>query len=247
MRILVAEDDRPVASFISKGLSAENYAVDLAGDGEEALFLSEHYDYDLVILDINLPKVDGFTVLQGIRAQKADLAVLFLTGSVQVSDRVKGLDLGADDYLTKPFSLSELLARVRAVARRSARPLESLLKVDDLVMDRVQRIVTRGGRAINLTPKEFALLEYLLRNAGRAVSRSAIIENVWNLGFDTATNVVDVYINYLRKKVDGNFPVKLIRTVRGVGYRIGTPEGGENGVRPADPGQRDVSPEPRKI
>ena len=241
MRILVAEDDRPVATFISKGLGAENYVVDLAGDGEEALFLSENYDYDLVILDINLPKVDGFTVLQRIRTQKPDLAVLFLTGSVQVSDRVKGLDLGADDYLTKPFSLSELLARVRALSRRSTRQLESILKVEDLVMDRVQRVVTRAGHPINLTPKEFALLEYLLRNSGRSVSRSMIIEHVWNLGFDSATNVVDVYINYLRKKVDGNSPTKLIRTVRGVGYRIGPQESGENGAQQTVPHDRSVS------
>jgi DNA-binding response OmpR family regulator len=241
MRILVAEDDRPVATFISKGLGAENYVVDLAGDGEEAIFLAEHYDYDLVILDVNLPKADGFTVLQRIRTQKPGLAVLFLTGSVRISDRVKGLDLGADDYLTKPFSLSELLARVRAVARRSNRPLESVLKVDDLLMDRVQRVVTRAGQPISLTPKEFALLEYLLRNAGRSVSRSMIIENIWNLGFDSATNVVDVYINYLRKKVDGNSPTKLIRTVRGVGYQIGAPESRESDAEQAAPRNRSLS------
>ncbi len=224
MRILVAEDDRPVAAFISKGLAAQTNVVDIAGDGEEAMFLAEHYDYDVVILDVNLPKADGFSVLQRIRAKKPDLAVLFLTGSVQVSDRVKGLDLGADDYLTKPFSLSELLARVRAVVRRSARPVESVLKVEDLVMDRVQRAVTRAERAISLTPKEFALLEYLMRNAGRSVSRPMIIEHVWNLGFDSTTNVVDVYINYLRKKIDGESPTKLIHTIRGVGYQIGGEE-----------------------
>jgi len=188
------------------------------------MFLAEHYDYDVVILDVNLPKADGFSVLQRIRAKKPDLAVLFLTGSVQVCDRVKGLDLGADDYLTKPFSLSELLARVRAVVRRSSRPVESVLKVDDLVMDRVQRAVTRAGRPINLTPKEFALLEYLMRSAGRSVSRPMIIEHVWNLGFDSTTNVVDVYINYLRKKIDGESERKLIHTVRGVGYQIGGEE-----------------------
>jgi two-component system copper resistance phosphate regulon response regulator CusR len=224
MRILVAEDDRPVAAFISKGLAAQTDVVDVAGDGEEAMFLAEHYDYDVVILDVNLPKADGFSVLQRIRAKKPDLAVLFLTGSVQVCDRVKGLDLGADDYLTKPFSLSELLARVRAVVRRSSRPVESVLKVDDLVMDRVQRAVTRAGRPINLTPKEFALLEYLMRSAGRSVSRPMIIEHVWNLGFDSTTNVVDVYINYLRKKIDGESERKLIHTVRGVGYQIGGEE-----------------------
>jgi len=224
MRILVAEDDRPVAAFISKGLAAQTDVVDVASDGEEAMFLAEHYDYDVVILDVNLPKADGFSVLQRIRAKKPDLAVLFLTGSVQVCDRVKGLDLGADDYLTKPFSLSELLARVRAVVRRSSRPVESVLKVDDLVMDRVQRAVTRAGRPINLTPKEFALLEYLMRSAGRSVSRPMIIEHVWNLGFDSTTNVVDVYINYLRKKIDGESERKLIHTVRGVGYQIGGEE-----------------------
>jgi two-component system copper resistance phosphate regulon response regulator CusR len=226
MRILVAEDDHPVATFISKGLEAENYVVDVAGDGEEALFLAEHYDYDLVVLDINLPKLDGFTVLQRIRAQKPDLAVLFLTGNIQVSDRVKGLDLGADDYLTKPFSLTELLARVRAVGRRSNRPSESVLKVQDLVLDRVQHVVTRAGQPINLTPKEFALLEYLMRNAGRPVSRAMIVEHVWNLGFDSTTNVVDVYINYLRKKIDSGASTRLIRTIRGVGYQIGKESGG---------------------
>ena len=227
MRILVAEDDRPVATFISKGLTAENHFTDVAGDGEEALFLAEHYDYDLVILDINLPKADGFTVLQRIRGTKPDLAVLFLTGHVQVSDRVRGLDLGADDYLTKPFSLNELLARVRAVARRRSRSMESILKVDDLVMDRVQRVVTRNGRPIRLTPKEFALLEYLMQSSGRSVSRSMIVEHVWNLGFDSTTNVVDVYINYLRKKIDADAPNKLIHTVRGVGYQIGPGAAGD--------------------
>lgn len=221
MRILVAEDDRPVAMFISKGLEVEAHVVDVAGDGEEALSLAEHNDYDLLVLDINLPKVDGFSVLQRVRAQKPDLAVLFLTGNIQVSDRVKGLDLGADDYLTKPFSLTELLARVRAVGRRTTRPSESILKVEDLVLDRVQHIVTRGGQPITMTPKEFALLEYLMKNAGRAVSRAMLLENVWNLGFDTTTNVVDVYVNYLRKKIDKQAPVKLIRTIRGVGYQVG--------------------------
>jgi two-component system copper resistance phosphate regulon response regulator CusR len=224
MRLLVVEDDRPVATFIAKALRAENHAVDVAGDGEEALLLAEQYDYDLVILDVNLPKLDGFSVLRRIRTQKPDLAVLFLTGHAQVSDRVKGLDLGADDYLTKPFSLSELLARVRAITRRHARPAESVLQVGDLSLDRVQRTVRRAERPIDLTPKEFALLEYLMRNAGRPVSRSMIIEHVWNLGFDTTTNVVDVYINYLRKKIGEGSPTKMIHTVRGIGYRIDAEE-----------------------
>ncbi len=223
MRILVADDDRPVASFIAKGLTAEHYVVDVAGDGEEALFLAQHYDYDLLILDLNLPKLDGLSVLQQIRARKPQLGVLVLTGKIDVGDRVRGLDLGADDYLTKPFSLAELLARVRAVLRRSTRPYEAVLQVEDLVLDRMHRTVTRAGRPIELTPKEFALLEFLMQNANRPVSRARIIEHVWNLAFDTSTNVVDVYINYLRKKVDQGFPRRLIRTVRGVGYQIGGP------------------------
>lgn len=227
MRILVVEDDRPVAAFIAKGLRAENYAVDMAGDGEEALALAELYDFDIVVLDVNLPKLDGFTVLRRIRKSKPNLPVLFLTGNAEISDRVKGLDLGADDYLTKPFSLAELLARVRAVARRRGRPLESVLQVGDLAMDRMQRTVTRAGRPIILTPKEFALLEYLVRNAGRPVSRSMIIEHVWNLGFDTTTNVVDVYINYVRKKIGGNATAGMIRTIRGVGYQIDAQGTGE--------------------
>jgi two-component system, OmpR family, copper resistance phosphate regulon response regulator CusR len=224
MRILVAEDDRPVASFLSKSLEAEQYAVDIAADGEEANYMAENYDYDLVILDINLPKKTGFEVLHDVRQKKPNLAILVLTGNIQVPDRVKGLDLGADDYLTKPFSLAELSARIRALLRRSGRPCGAVLKVDDLVLDRVERIVHRGDQRIELTPKEFGLLEYLMRNAGRRVTRGMIVENVWNLGFDTTTNVVDVYINYLRKKIDLGNERKLIRTIRGVGYEMENPE-----------------------
>lgn len=224
MRVLVAEDDRPVASFLAKGLSAEHYVVDIASDGEEALFLAEHYDYDLLVLDLNLPKVDGFSVLQRIRAKKPHLGVLVLTGKTEIGDRIRGLDFGADDYLTKPFSLAELLARVRAVLRRSARPYEAVLQVDDLTLDRLHRTVTRAGRRIELTPKEFALLEYLMQNANRPVSRAQIIEHVWNLCFDSSTNVVDVYINYLRKKIDEGFDRRLIHTIRGVGYQLGLPD-----------------------
>lgn len=224
MRILVAEDDEPVASFLSKSLEAEQYAVDVAADGEEANYMAETYDYDLVILDINLPKKMGFEVLEDVRQKKPDLAILVLTGNTEVPDRVKGLDLGADDYLTKPFSLAELSARIRALLRRRGRPFEAVLKVDDLVLDRVQRVARRGEQLIELTPKEFGLLEYLMRNAGRRVTRGMIVENVWNLGFDTMTNVVDVYINYLRKKIDAGNEYKLIRTIRGVGYQIGRAE-----------------------
>jgi DNA-binding response OmpR family regulator len=221
VRILVAEDDRPVASFLKKGLEAEHYAVDVAPDGPEALYLAEEYDYDLLVLDLMLPRMDGLQVLKQIRTKKKPLPVLVLTGRTRVEDRVKGLDLGADDYLTKPFAFREFAARVRALLRRGTRPPEFTLQVEDLEMNRVERTVRRGERRIELTPKEFALLEYLMRNAGRSVSRPMIIEHVWNFSFDTMTNVVDVYINYLRKKVDDGNERKLIHTARGVGYRIG--------------------------
>ncbi len=224
MRILVAEDDRPVASFLKKGLEAEHYAVDIVPDGQEALYMAEEYDYDLVLLDLVLPKMDGLQVLRQIRTRKKNLPVLVLTGRTRVEDRVKGLDLGADDYMIKPFAFRELTARVRALLRRGEGRVDFKLQVDDLEMNLVERTVCRGERRIELTPKEFALLEYLMRNQGRAVSRPMIIEHVWNFSFDTMTNVVDVYINYLRKKVDGGEALKLIHTVRGVGYRIGNPQ-----------------------
>lgn len=221
MRVLIAEDDKPVASFVQKGLEAEQYAVDVAQDGDEAQFMVDQFDYDVAVLDLSLPRVDGLDVLKHIRESKPALPVLILTGRNRVEDRVKGLDLGADDYLTKPFSFSELSARVRALLRRAAQPAEVVLRVGDLELNRVERTVKRAGQAIELTPKEFALLECLMRNAGRCVTRAMIIEHVWNLSFDTMTNVVDVYINYLRKKVDSSCEHKLIRTVRGVGYHIG--------------------------
>lgn len=224
MRILVAEDDAPLASFLSKGLSAEQYAVDLAYDGEEAGHLAREIDYDLLILDLNLPRTEGIQVLKEVRQRKPDLRIIVLTGRSQIEDRVKVLDLGADDYISKPFSYHELSARVRAVMRRAARPAESLLRVDDLELNRVDHSVRRGGKRIDLTPKEFGLLEYLMRNAGRPVTRNMIIEHVWNISFDTTTNVIDVYINYLRKKVDEGFSPKLIRTLRGVGYKITSTE-----------------------
>ena len=227
MRVLVAEVDNALASFVRKGLEAEHYAVDIARDGEEAQYMAEEYDYDLVILDLTLPQTDGLHVLKRVRAKKSGLPVLVLTARSRVEDRVKGLDLGADDYLTKPFSFSELSARVRALLRRGSRPAESILRAEDLELNRVERTVKRAGRRIELTPKEFALLEYLMLNAGRRVTRTMIIEHVWNLSFDTMTNVVDVYINYLRKKVDEGFGHKLIRTVRGVGYQLGSGEDDE--------------------
>lgn len=224
MRILVAEDDTALSSFVKKGLEAEHYAVDVAREGDEAQYMAEQFDYDLLLLDLTLPRIDGLKVLERVRAAKPSLPVLVLTGRTRVEDRVKGLDLGADDYLTKPFSFTELSARVRALLRRGMRPAASLLRVADLEIDRVERQVRRGGRRIELTAKEFGLLEYLMRNCGHTVSRAMIVEHVWNLSFDSMTNVVDVYINYLRKKVDEGFANRLIHTVRGVGYRLGAEE-----------------------
>jgi DNA-binding response OmpR family regulator len=221
MRILLAEDDAPVARFVRKGLEAEHYAVDVAVAGDEARFMIDEFNFDLVILDLNLPRLDGLEVLRHARTKKAFLPILVLTSRSAVEDRVKGLDLGADDYLSKPFSFTELAARVRALLRRSGQPAEVKLRVADLEMDRAERSVVRAGRTIELTPREFALLEYLMRNAGRCVTRAMIIEHVWNFSFDTMTNVVDVYINYLRKKIDHDFEPKLLHTIRGAGYQLG--------------------------
>ena len=223
MRILVVEDDAPLASFLKKGLEAEHYAVDIAPDGEEARYAVGESDYDLLILDLNLPKIDGITVLRGMRPQKPSIPVLVLTGRSRIEDRVQVLDAGADDCLIKPFSYSELSARVRALLRRHPATSGLLLKVADLELNRVERTVQRGGKRIELTSKEFGLLEYLLRNAGRRLTRNMIVEHVWNLSFDTGTNVVDVYINYLRKKIDEGFTPRLIHTVRGVGYELRCP------------------------
>jgi len=199
MRILVVEDDVPLASFVRKGLEAEHYAVDVAGDGEVAAQMAVDCEYDLVILDLNLPKLDGIGVLHALRPKKPSLPVLVLTGRTRVEDRVQSLDTGADDCLVKPFSFTELSARVRALLRRGPRTVETILRVSDLNLDRVARRVERAGKPIELTSKEFALLEYLMRNAGRRVTRAMIVEHVWNLSFDTSTNIVDVYINYIRK------------------------------------------------
>jgi DNA-binding response OmpR family regulator len=177
--------------------------------------------YDLVLLDLDLQAGDSLDVLRGIRLKKPDLPVLIVTGASIVEDRVRGLDAGADDYLAKPFAFAELAARIRAVLRRGNRPARAVLQVEDLELDRVTHGVQRGGHSIELSPKEFSLLEFLMRQAGQPVSRSSIVEQVWKLNFDTMTNVVDVYINYLRRKVDSGFDRPLIRTIRGVGYQIG--------------------------
>jgi len=196
MRILIAEDDEALGKFVRQGLEGEHYTVDVAADGEQARISATENDYDVVILDLNLPKLDGVSVLRHVRMKKPSVPVLVLTQRTRVEDRVQCLDMGADDYLAKPFSYGELSARIRALLRRSHLPSESVLEVADLKLDRVERRVERAGRRIELTTKEFSLLEYMMRNAGRRVTRSMIIEHVWNLTFDTTTNVVDVYINY---------------------------------------------------
>lgn len=202
MRILIAEDDAALASFVRKGLEAEHHAVDISSDGEQTRAMAAELGFDLVVLDLSLPHLDGVSILRFLRTRKPSLPILVLTGRNRVEDRVQCLDLGADDYLTKPFSFSELSARIRALMRRSHLPVESVLAVDDLKLDRVERRVERAGKRIELTSKEFALLEYLMRNAGRRITRAMIIEHVWNLSFDTCTNVVDVYVNYSTSQVD---------------------------------------------
>lgn len=214
MRILMAEDDEALANFVRQGLEGERYSVDLCADGEQARAAATATDYDLVILDLNLPKLDGVSVLRQLRLKKPSLPVLVLTQRTKVEDRVQALDTGADDYLAKPFSFSELSARIRALVRRSHLPSESVLTVADLKLDRVEHLVERAGRRIDLTTKEFALLEYLMRNAGRRVTRSMIIEHVWNLTFDTTTNVVDVYINYASAQVDQRKVGKLAMAIQ---------------------------------
>jgi two-component system, OmpR family, copper resistance phosphate regulon response regulator CusR len=214
MRILIAEDDTPLASFVKKGLEAEHYAVDVSADGQQACAMAAEFDYDLVVLDLNLPGLDGISILRSVRTRKSSLPMLVLTARNRVEDRVQCLDLGADDYLVKPFSFSELSARIRALLRRSHLPAESVLSVEDLKLDRVERRVERGGRRIDLTSKEFALLEYLMRNAGRRITRAMIIEHVWNLSFDTCTNIVDVYVNYSTAQVDQRKVGKLALAIQ---------------------------------
>jgi heavy metal response regulator len=217
MHILVVEDERKVASFIKRGLEAANYSVDVEHDGEAGLNRLLKGDYDLVILDVMLPKVDGLSLMKQIRQRQVNTPVLLLTARVTVADRVMGLDLGADDYLTKPFAFEELLARVRVLLRRGA-AAPAVLAVADLRLDPVTREVTRANKRIDLTAKEFALLEFLLRRQDQVLSRAVIAQHVWGVNYDTFTNVIDVYVNYLRKKIDSGFEPKLIHTVRGVGY-----------------------------
>ena len=218
MRILVIEDEKKVAGFIKKGLEEETYAVDVASDGEEGLDLGQQGQYDLIILDLMLPKIDGLEVLSRLRASKMDVPILLLTAKDAVEDKVVGLDKGADDYLTKPFAFSELVARIRVLLRRGKAETKTVLQVDGLSLDLVSHKVNRDGEEIDLTGKEFSLLEYFMRNQGKVLTRTMIAEHVWDYNFDTFTNVIDVYVNHLRKKIDKNFPKKLLHTLRGVGY-----------------------------
>ena len=219
MRILVVEDDRKVAGFIQSGLQQEGHAVDVLQEGNGAGEQACAVDYDAVVLDLMLPGRSGFQVLRDIRARKPELPVLILTAKDSIDERVTGLDGGADDYMVKPFALAELSARLRALLRRG-RPHESTLHVADLEMDTIRRTVRRAGQSIDLKPKEYALLEYLMRNSDRPVTRSLIIEHVWDIHFDSISNVVEVHVNSLRSKIDRGFAVPLIHTVRGVGYML---------------------------
>ena len=219
MRLLVAEDDRKVASFLRQGLEEEGYAVEVARDGAAALdLILADPPFDLVILDVMMPRRDGFAVLKSVRERRIDTPVLVLTARDAVPDRVTGLNLGADDYLTKPFSFDELLARVRALLRRGQGRRLPLLQVADLALDPATREATRGTRRIELTAREYALLERLMRHAGRVQTRAALTEHVWGLTFAPESNVVDVYVGYLRRKVDGPGERRLIHTLRGAGY-----------------------------
>ncbi len=220
MRVLLAEDERDMNKIITKKLTSEGYGVDSCFDGEEALEYITSTDYDAVILDIMMPKQDGFDVITKMRTQKIDTPVIFLTAKDAVSDRVKGLDLGANDYLVKPFSLEELMARIRVMTRVKAGKTTNILTVDDLTLDVSSHIVKRGDTVINLSAKEYQMLKYMMYNAGIVLSREQIENHIWNYEYEGGTNVVDVYIRYLRKKVDSDFDVKLIHTVRGSGYVI---------------------------
>jgi heavy metal response regulator len=220
MRTLIVEDDRQLATFVAKGLRENALTVDLAYDGQEAIDMARTDIYDVIVLDIMLPERSGFDVIRELRAEKVETPIICLTARDQLEDRVTGLNLGADDYLSKPFEFAELLARIRALARRSGGMVPTKLQCRDLELDPVTRQVRRGGRRIELTAKEFGLLEFLMRRAGKTVTRTSILDNVWDMNYDSLTNVVDVLVNRVRKKVDYPFSEQLIETVRGVGYRM---------------------------
>jgi len=223
MRILVVEDDKGTARFIKKGLSEEGFMADAVSGGEEGLFMATTEIYDLIILDVMLPEINGFEVLRAIRQKGVSTPVLFLTAKDEKEDIIHGLDLGADDYLVKPFAFAELLARIRAVLRRgqTSDQMQKLI-IGDLVLDRVTRQARRNDKVIELTAKEFQLLEYMMRNAGQILTKTMILDRVWGYDFDTQSNIIEVHVNRLRTKVDKDFSTKLIHTVRGVGYVIKT-------------------------
>ena len=218
MRILVIEDEKKVADFIKRGLKEEGYAVDVAYDGQEGSFMAATNEYDVLILDVMLPKIDGITLCKKLRQEKISIPILMLTAKDTIRDTVLGLDSGADDYLSKPFDFDELLARIRALLRKKDRCPATKLQRGDLALDTITHKVTRADREIILTAKEYALLEYLMRNAGAVLTRTMISEHVWDINFDTFTNVIDVYINFLRNKIDRGQKKKLIHTLRGRGY-----------------------------
>ena len=225
MRVLLVEDDEGISSFVMKGLRQAGFAADLAGDGEDGLHLALTEPYDVIIVDIMLPKKDGLTLIAELRGPKPNVPIIVLSAKRSVEDRVKGLQTGSDDYLTKPFAFSELLARINALIRRATgAPSPTMLKAADLPMDLLSREVFRSGVRIDLQPREFSLLEYLMRNAGRVVSKTMIMEHVWDLNFDPQTNIVEVRISKLRDKVDADYENKLIHTVRGAGYVLKTPQ-----------------------
>lgn len=221
MRVLVIEDDRRVRTFIERGLAEAGLAVDTAADGEEGLRLAQVYDYDAIVLDLMLPRLDGLSIVRRLRKAGHTTRVLILTARGQVEDRVLGLDAGADDYLPKPFVFAELLARLRALLRRGSKHT-SVLEIADLQVNIISRSARRGDQKLDLTSKEFALLEYLARHEGEVLTRSMIAEHVWDMDFDSGSNIIDVYIRYLRRKVDDPFDLKLIHTRRGIGYVLST-------------------------
>ncbi len=218
MRLLVVEDEKKVSSFIKKGLEEEGYAVDVAFDGKTGLQMAMDRVHDLIVLDIHLPGLDGLSVLHELRMGKVSTPVLLLTVRANIEDKVLGLDAGADDYLTKPFAFQELVARIRALLRRQTEAKLPVLRFADLTLDPARRTVFRGARKIDLTAKEYGLLDYFIRNPGRVLTRTMIADHVWDYNFDSMTNIIDVYVNYLRRKIDSDREHKLIHTVRGVGY-----------------------------
>ncbi|WP_266367474.1 response regulator transcription factor [Tellurirhabdus rosea] len=222
MKVLVVEDEPKLASFVKKGLEEQSCEVDVAYDGQIGRTMALSNTYDVIVMDVNLPKMNGFDVAQALRSEQVKTPILMLTAMGSVDDKLTGFEAGADDYLVKPFEFRELLARIRALSKRSAEagPQANLLKVADLELDLNEKIARRGGKRIDLTAKEFGLLEYLMRNRGRVVSRIDIAEKVWDIHFDTGTNVIDVYVNFLRKKIDKEFTPKLIHTVIGMGYML---------------------------